>query len=652
MASRSQKKKTNTSNKKFYFFFLLLLLPTKKNKTHLLMSKNKEQAALLKKFKNVKSSKGSFLQPNEDPIAYFTLKVEILDQQLLMNNADKIFDFSLRNFFAHKRYLVLNINEVCEVIVINPIRDKIESIADAENHKHVFRIPLGEKCFAEGFKSDINLFYHDGDMNSVYQFGVDNLKNYNRGNGDNNSFGLYYFDPLSVKLSFEWHLAGPVWLKLMQGNMNFLQEWNATESLLLKDFKFDFQKELVQSDEFMNALFRRTIDFWVRDDQSEKDTKWRYSTILRIFWQQYLKLTPTTDVKFYYFDEIFKLYQKNSNFSSFIDEHIFGYFVPFDPCNWNLVLFFLFDREKKKQLRKVLKEGGSVEFEKTVNYLVQNQSQTLLSVILYRTKKERNGFIHFFFRKFANILAPIIEKNEELINTCLGTWNIKKINPTFPEEENKYKGNASYIHNLLFSPEFTSLPLKLVGTYDFSLQEIHLNHNNFLHYDSIGQGTKANSIILVAEVDGFDVAFTKFVYIVRSQCGWLEFNELGSILVLSSMKKIDLIELKPLLELSKEERESHELKLPEGLITELLFIEEKRAEDFFKCEEVKEIKEAKYFYFIFYENSKKSEILFNSIGALGFRDKAGKLERVGKIGLINPLARVGFEVKKIIRPYI
>ena len=106
----------------------------------------KERNALLKKFKNIKSSKGSFLEPNEDPLAYFNLKVEILDQNLLMENADKIFDFPLRKFFAHKRYLILSINDVFEVIEINPISSKIESVIDAENHKHVFRIPLGKNA--------------------------------------------------------------------------------------------------------------------------------------------------------------------------------------------------------------------------------------------------------------------------------------------------------------------------------------------------------------------------------------------------------------------------------------------------------------------------------------------------------------------------
>ena len=615
------------------------------------MSEKKELNALLKKFKNIKSSKGSFLEPKEDPVAYFTLKVEILDQNLLMENADKIFDFHLRKFFAHTRYLVLRINDVVEVIAINPIRENIESVIDAENHKHVFRLPLGKKCFAEDFKTEVNLFYHDDDMNSVFTFNAGNFKHYIRGSSKDNFLGLYYFEPLSVKFDFEWHLAGPVWLKLLQGNTNLLDERIAIETLLIKDFKLDFQRELVNSDEFMNSLFRKVIDFWVRGEESEKDMKWKYSTILKIFWQNYVKVTQTKDVKFPYFNEVMKLFKESNPFQDFLSEHICGY-VPFNPCNSDLVLFFLFDRNKKKQLRKVLKGESLVGFEKTLNHLIESQPQALLDVIFSVAHAEFNGFIHLFFKKYGNLLAPIIEKNEELAKTWLGKWSLKKINPKSPEEANKLKGNSAFIHNLIFSPEFTSLPLKLVAAYDFSLHEINLKDNNVLNYDNVGQKTNANSIVLVTEIDGFDVAFTKFAYVVRSQYGWLEFNELGNILVLSSIDKIELNELRPILELSEEKIEAQEFELPGSLKTEILLRKEKKSEEFFTCEEIKEVKAAKYFYFIFYENSQKSEILLNSIGVLGFRNKSSKLDRHGNTELINPLARVGFEVKKIIRPYI
>ena len=484
-------------------------------------------------------------------------------------------------------------------------------------------------------------------MNSVYNMDTGDFTCNFKRLGNN-----FYFEPLSVKFNFEWHVAGPVWLKFMQGNMDLIYENDALESLLIKDLEFDFHRELVKSDEFMNALFRKVIDFWVRDDESEKNLKWEYSRILENFWKYYLKVTQTKEVKFPYFNEILKLKKENSRFKDFYFSNICERLVPFNPCNPDLVLFFLYEGSRRKQLRVVLEGESLVDFEKSLKHLIENQTQALLDVIFFAARAEFNGFIHLFFKKYENLLAPIIEKNEELAKTWFSKWNLKKINPKSPEEANKFKGNSAFIHNLIFSPEFTSLPLKLIGAYDLSLHEINLKNNNVLNYYNVGQKTNTNSIVLVTEIDGFDVAFTRFVYVVRSQCGWLEFQELGNILLLSSMDKIELNELRPILELSEEKIEAQEFELPGSLKTEILLRKEKKSEEFFTCEEIKEVKAAKYFYFIFYENSQKSEILLNSIGVLGFRNKSSKLDRHGNTELINPLARVGFEVKKIIRPYI
>ena len=149
------------------------------------------------------------------------------------------------------------------------------------------------------------------------------------------------------------------------------------------------------------------------------------------------------------------------------------------------------------------------------------------------------------------------------------------------------------------------------------------------------------------------MAFATYAFVVHSQIGWMEFNELGNILVLSSMTLLNPEELKPLLNLTEEQIEAKEFApLPESVTILNQFKKDYRKELFFRCEETKEIKGAKYFYFIFFENEAKSEIIFNSVGVWGFRNEKSELKWLGDVKMASPMTRVGFEIRKIMRPFV
>ena len=616
---------------------------------------NKKTQELLNKYKHSKENKGSLLLENESPIAFYHLKVETLDQLFLIEHPDLIIKSQISKFFINKRYLVLKFNDVFQVHVINPLKETLESVIDVENHNHEFIIPLGRKCFEKEFKAQIVLFYHDNDLSSLYDFDVDNVKySLKRSNKDYYN-GIYSFSPITIKLNFEWHICGPVWVELLKGNKDVIPEANVIDLLLIKEFMFEYQKELINSQEFIYELFKKVIDYWNSYQEEEKDMRWKYSTILNLYWEFYLNSTESKDVKIPIFDQIMNLYFKNQQFVDYCQNHLFKNF-PINYENPELFLLFLLLRTRKFYMKRMLKESNKQLIENILKYYLEQNTENFLNVLYYRVIQAVNNRdinnITLFIQNFGELLRPIIYKNKELLKTHLGEWKLQKpIIIDSNSDENKSIAQLSYIHNYFFSPEFSSLPLKFISAFDFSFQKLELNGQNLFNYDNIGKKTNSSTLILEGEIEDYNIAYPNYAFIVYSQCAWLKFKELGNVLILSSLNKINIQDLAPYLNMNDEQFQSKIFPIHDSLCIQYNFSSHKKGE-FFICEEIKEIQAGKYFYFIFYENSIKSELIFNSVGVLGFRNEKSDLKHLQGQPLVNPLTRVGFEIRKIIRPYI